>query len=267
MINTSSGITQSWQGLYPLTSDTIQALFNSEIAGVGVDHFLAEADCSRLVQTLRSLGLKQYTYHFDQTEAPPAAHLFETHYLYENQTPQDYFPQAEQSFLLYKQLVDQSGVDPVHILMDTLQQVTGRSVEVAQQEGNRYFFAIARELNHSVLLHADYAPFIPRHWSISQVVAELAWNIYLTDPGEGGDCVVYDRFWQLEDDQHIIGSTYGYDPVVVSHCPSSQFKPKPGRLVLFNCRNFHAVEAASQPRVAIGGHIGLMPDGTLIFWS
>jgi hypothetical protein len=124
-----------------------------------------------------------------------------------------------------------------------------------------------RELNNSVLLHTDYAPALPPHWSISEIKSELAWNIYLTDPGEGGECRVYNCPWQPEYDHHLIGETYAYDPMVVEDAPLVALKPMVGRLIIFNSRNLHDVTAASQSRVAIGGHFGAHSNGNVICWA
>lgn len=129
-----------------------------------------------------------------------------------------------------------------------------------------YSYVIARELNHSVLIHADFANFISPTWAISKIIAQYAWNIYLTDPGEGGETTVYNRPREKEDDKHILKNTYGYDPELVKNVELVKFKPQVGTLMLFNSRNFHAVEKCSKPRLTMGGHAGLPPNNEVLMW-
>jgi hypothetical protein len=117
-----------WNPEHELNAIQFQALLDNEIAGIVVDNFLEPLDCLRLVSTLRDFGLKTYEYDFDDTGVPPAAHLFEPHYLYELKSPGEYWPKVEESYALYDQLVEQAGIDPVRKLMATLGDKTGRSV-------------------------------------------------------------------------------------------------------------------------------------------
>jgi hypothetical protein len=241
-------------------------LFHNRCAYVALEDFLTSAECQAAVKVLRDMGLKQYDYNFNVDEAPPAAHLFTTHYLFEPKQPSDYFPVAAEAIKQYEQLVGKAGFNPVKKIMELLQQQLQKSVAVAEQEGQQYSYVIARELNHSVLLHADYAHFIPEYWSISKVIAQYAWNIYLTDPGEGGETVVYNRPWEKADDQYILHDTYGYDKKLVANAECITFRPTPGTLMFFNSRNFHEVAKCTKPRLTMGGHIGLTENDEVIFW-
>jgi hypothetical protein len=141
-----------------------------------------------------------------------------------------------------------------------------KPVTIAEQNGDKYSYVIARELNNSALLHADYAHAIADYWSISNVIAQYAWNIYLSDPGVGGETLVYNKPWEKEHDQYIIGDTYGYDHKVVAGAECLTFQPKPGTLMFFNSRNFHEVTQSTQSRLTIGGHVGLTKNGEIILW-
>jgi hypothetical protein len=256
-----------WESADELNPNNFQALLDNKIAGIKVDNLLSAEECFRLIPVLRDFGLRLYEYEFEAEGLPPAAHLFEPHYLYELKSPEEYWPHALQSYALYDQLVQCAEVDPVRRLMEILRRAASRTVEIAQQDGHKYFFTIVRELNHSVLLHTDYAPAIPPYWSISQITSELAWNIYLTDPGEGGECRVYNCPWMPEHDRFLVGDSYAYDPVVVKDSSLMTFKPAVGQLVIFNSRNLHEVAAASQSRLSIGGHFGACLDGSVICWA
>jgi len=95
---------------------------------------------------------------------------------------------------------------------------------------------------------------------------QYAWNIYLSDPGEGGECVVYNKPWEKADDQYIKGATYGYDHEVVKGAESIKIKPEPGMLLLFNSRNFHEVLKSTKPRLSLGGHVGRLTPSEYQLW-
>lgn len=249
-----------------LDKQSFYDLFANKIPYIAIDNFIAAEQCQRLIQAIRNLGLEQYDYNFEINDAPPANHLFETHYLYEQKTPEEYFPKALESIQQYQSLCKQIHFDPILQLQNWMRDHCQQAVTIAQQNQDFYSYVIIRELNNSALLHADFANFIPDYWSISKVVAQYAWNIYLTDPGVGGECVVYNRPWQRIDDQHIVKDTYGYDHCVVKNCDSVLIKPNAGKLVLFNSRNFHEVHKSERSRLSIGGHIGLLPNNEIIMW-
>ncbi len=139
-------------------------------------------------------------------------------------------------------------------------------VSIAEYKNQSYTYAIVRALKRAVFIHADFANFLADCWSINKITAELAWNVYLTNPGKGGECVVYNRPWERVDDAHMIPGTYGYYPKVVEGCESINIPITPGKLLFFNSRNFHKVNESENLRLSFGGHIGLMPDKEMLMW-
>lgn len=252
----------------PANEENFLALFENQCAYIEIDNFLTPAECENIVQQLRLLGLHQYDYNFATHEAPPAAHLFATHYLYEGKSLEEYLTDAEKSYKIYNNLIKQTGCDPVKKMLTRLSEIMKRPVEVAQEKNQSYFHCIARELNHSVLLHPDFAPYQAPDRIISQISSQFAWNIYLTDPKEGGVTTVYNRPWLgPADDKLYMTNTYGYAKEAVAGAEFAQFTVSPGKLVFFNSRNYHEVTATKEPRVSIGGHLGLTFDGRVIAWS
>lgn len=252
-----------------LDSDVLQGLlhlFENKYAFLEVQDFVSEEECQELLQGLQDLGFQQYRYNFDLDKAPPATHVFTQHYFYESQPEKEgaeaYFLEAAKSNQLYHDFVSKSKCDPAAMVFALLQEYLGIPVQIAEQNGQQYSYVIARELSNSALLHADFANFIPHYWSISNIKAEYAWNVYLTDPGEGGELISYNKQWEKTDDAFIIQDTYGYDHKVIEGAEVAHLKPKPRSLVLFNSRNFHEVNASTKPRVGIGGHLGLTPDNS-----
>ncbi len=241
-------------------------LFDNTIPYIQIDDFLTPAESAKLCEVIASKGLGQYQYNFDLSDAPVAHHLFETHYLYENKTPEEYFPVAEKSIQEYAAFCQQAGFDPVKKMMAFFENQIQKPVHIATQMEKQYTYVMIRELKNSALLHADFAQFVPSYWSISNMIAQYAWNIYLTDPGEGGECIVYNKPWEKEDDQYLIKDTYGYDPIIVKDKEFAEISIKANSLVFFNSRNFHKVNSSKNTRLSVGGHVGLTNKGEVLVW-
>lgn len=250
----------------PVNKQGFLDLFANQVAYIAVDNFLTTAECQALSNVLIGMGLQQYNYNFAVDTAPPAAHVFETHYLYEQKTPTEYFTAAAHSITAYQQLCTTAQLDPVNKMSAFLAMHLQQAIKIAEQDGQLYSYAIARELRNSALMHADFAGFIPNYWSISEVIAQYAWNIYLSHPGTGGECIVHNKLWEKADDAYLLGNTYGYDHALVAGKAQAIIPVQPGRLVFFNSRNFHEVKASSEPRLSIGGHVGLTKNNEIVLW-
>lgn len=261
-------LTERWERIEgePLRDDFV-ALFANDIAYIKIADFVDAGERARVVEALLRRGLRPYEFDFDSANVPEASHLFEVHYLHEQRDPTEYFPRAAESRAEYRRLCAEVGFDPAQRVFDRIGKAMETPVEIARQGPNEYNHVIARDLAASSLLHADFGPMIPARWSISAVVAQYAWNLYLTDPVRGGECVLYHRFWQREDDEHLIPGSYSHDERLVADAQRVVIDVRPGDLMLFNCRNYHAVRPAAAPRITLGGHIGRTPDQRLIAWG
>ena len=240
-------------------------LFDDKFSCILIKDFLNEAECRDVCKAIEGIGLHLYDYQTD-AEVPKARHIFDTHYLYEEKSPEEYFSKAKKTNDLYGKFCLDIGFDPTLKVRNYLKDQLKRDVSIAQQDDQLYTHTIVRELKSSALLHADYARFVPPYWSISNMISQYAWNIYLTDPEHGGECVVYNKLWQQEDDKYIMSDTYGYDPNVVTGKDFTEIKIKPGQLLFFNSRNFHEVKASSDLRLSMGGHIGLNENNEILMW-
>lgn len=247
------------------SAQSVADLFDNRFAAIRVRNFLTPQQNQKIVDGIRTRGLITYNYQH-ATDVPQAQHLFDTHYLYEEKTPEEYFPAAAQIIANYRLFCEEIGFDPALLFADYIQRLTGNPVRIAEQDGNLYTYAIVRELQNSALLHADYAHFLDDKWSLSQIVKQFAWNIYLTDPQEGGEVVVYNHPWNRKDDEWQIGQTYGYSREVVQGAERCAIQVHPAELVIFNSRNFHEVTASTHMRLSIGGHLGVDAQGHMWLW-
>lgn len=256
----------NWPVCDELNHQNIADLFENKIAAIVVKNFLDTPSCQKWSAALKEFGLAQYDYNFDLDDAPPAAHLMTTHYLFEtDEFPIDYAKNAEDSWHIYNQLSQKTDCDVLKKLDENF-LLHGWQLQTPKEWGQNYSRIMARNLKYGALLHADFAPFVPGTWAIKNIDAEFAWNIHIDCPEQGGHCLVYNRPWNLEDDKHISGHTYGYDRVVVENCDFVSLKPEVGHLIIFNSRNFHQVISAPHDRLTLGGHMGRTQNNICLSW-
>jgi len=249
-----------------LIPQNFHELFQNQFSALIIPNFLTPEECQRAATEIQALGLGKPDYAFDPDNVPPSRKLFDSHYLYEQKTPDEYFPKAVAATEIYHAYCKKLGFNPALRVRDYLSTQLEKPVNIAEQEGKRYTYAMVRELSTSALLHLDFAKFIPSYWSISNTVAECAWNIYLTDPGVGGECVVYNRPGEPEDDAYLIPDSYAHDRKLVEGCEYAEIPVQTGQLVIFNCRNYHEVRSSENLRLTIGGHIGMDPHQEFSMW-
>ena len=208
-------------------------LFFDKCAAISVKDFLNSGELEMVANAVKKFGLDYYDYRFDDDDVPKAKHIFDTHYLYEEKKPEEYFPKAKKNNEEYRRFAQAVGFDPALRVAEYMSELIHNPVTIAKQDGNEYTYAMVRELSSSALLHADYAKFIPDYWHIHNIQAEYAWNIYITDPGEGGETKIYNKLWEKEDDKHVLGETYGYHDDVVKGTKKVSIKPKAGAVDFF----------------------------------
>jgi hypothetical protein len=246
-----------------LTHEALQALLDNEVGVVTISDFFDEKQRDESYanmlespewsvyegSTLGRLGITQYE-HFGQKdaylEAAPAAMTARTSVL-------DPLP------------------DPLDVVIDTFGAAWPGEAGVAEEDdGRRYFAGITRrDGGDGILIHSDWGPRDGPDWTIGQISHQLAWNLFLSAPGGGGELIVYDYPWEPKLEEHATYRAYDYDPKLFESCRRAEVAPEPGMLMVFNSRNAHAVAASptAKPRVAIGSFIGVTPDGDLAFWS
>lgn len=254
-----------WKSSYieKLTNNSLNMVFNNEIPAIVVKDFFPLDSCKKLLMFLEEKNLiESYDYNFDKEDAPEALHYMTTHYLFEEDTNSNkYFIEAQDSIKKYQEICLSLSIDPMDKISEAFQKAEFQFTP-ARQENQNYSQCMIRSLKEGALLHADFAPFLKQDWTIKNITQELAWNIFVTTPLDGGECCVYNRPWQKEDDKFIKAGTYGYDKVVVKNAESYNYKPSAGDLVIFNSRNFHEVVPSSGniDRITIGGHFGRHAD-------
>lgn len=128
---------------------------------------------------------------------------------------------------------------------------------------------IVREINAGLQVHFDDAvrEYAGRLLD-AEVVAQLAFNIYVRVPPVGGETVLWRRRWQPSDEDLRIPGGYGYHESVADGAQSLTLRPELGEGFLFDPRHYHTVRPATDGRrISIGCFVGLTDDGRLALWS
>lgn len=157
--------------------------------------------------------------------------------------------------------------DPVRICIDAFRHVWPRPVRIATQHGRDLFAGMVREINGGAHVHYDdVVREFPHGVFDTEVVAQLAFNLYLSMPKTGGETIIWRRRWHPADEEHRNG--YGYSRALVSQCQSIAVKPRIGDGLLFDPRNYHAVAPGEgERRIAVAFFVALSAQGELLIWS
>jgi len=144
-----------------------------------------------------------------------------------------------------------------------------RQVEVGRHAGRRMGAGVAREPNNGFQVHFDDAiGEFDGILLVANLVAQFAFNLYLSVPRAGGETVVWRHRWQPADEALRLPNSYGYSELVVDAAESFELKPAVGEGLLFDPRNYHAVRPSLDARrVALGFSIGLTDTGDLLAWG
>ncbi|MFF8994068.1 proline hydroxylase [Streptomyces sp. NPDC014983] len=157
--------------------------------------------------------------------------------------------------------------DPIAISLARLGTAWGAAVSPATIGGRPVFGGTLREINAGALIHYDdINREFPGGLFDQDVVAQLAFNVWVSAPTDGGATTVWRHRWEPADELHR--EAYGYQSEAVRDYQSVSLTPELGDGLLFNPANFHAVEPApAGRRVAFAFFLAITTTGQLIAWS
>uniref|UniRef100_UPI001C2FE072 proline hydroxylase n=1 Tax=Streptomyces sp. TRM64462 TaxID=2741726 RepID=UPI001C2FE072 len=158
--------------------------------------------------------------------------------------------------------------DPLAVAFERLGTAWGAPVEPATIGGRAVFGGTLREANAGMLMHYDDVNReFPDGLFDQDVVAQLAFNLYVSVPAAGGATSVWRRRWEPGDEGHR--EAYGFLPSAVEGHQRVDLPPHVGDALLINPVHFHAVAAGTGPgrRIAFAFFLGLTTKGRLVVWS
>ena len=250
-----------------LTVSLLMDLFSDKIAAIRVPNFISTELCEIAVQGIQSYGIGYYK---DVYPKIGKIGITQNEHKGNLSDKEAYFAKVAQADALRKQVFKESG-DLLLDIINTIEASWPAKVEIACEEdlGKQYFAGLVRVINKA-LVHFDWAPKDAIGWSVSQITAQLAWNLFLQIGDQGGCTRVYHKQWQAIDEGYHIAGSYAYDAAVVHESEYIEIAPRQGEFVLFNSRNFHEVDAniSTRERITLSSFIGLSQvTNELLFWS
>lgn len=159
--------------------------------------------------------------------------------------------------------------DPFQMCRDELGANWPNTVSIGRRSGREMASGVAREPNSGFIVHFDDAQReFAGNLLDANLVAQFAFNLYLSVPECGGETVIWRHRWNPADERFRRPGSYGYDEEVVSGAESFELKPAVGEALLFNPRFFHAVRPSQNARrIALGFSLGLSDTGDLLAWG
>ena len=159
--------------------------------------------------------------------------------------------------------------DPFELCRKALEADWPNPVKVGTWNGRELGAGVVREPNNGFIVHFDDASREFRGKVLdANIIAQFAFNLYISVPEKGGETVVWRHRWQPADETFRRPHSYGYDDEVVGKTESFEMKPAVGQALLFNPSYFHAVRPSQDSRrIALGFSVGLSDIGELLAWG
>lgn len=162
-------------------------------------------------------------------------------------------------------------LSPVDLLRCTLDEVWPAGAKLETLYGRKMYVGLSRVVEPGVpmLAHHDiFAKDAPDSFEARSLRAQLAANVYLSMPSEGGALQIWDTEISAEEFDIMRGGSYGIDPALLGK-PAVEVKPEAGDLLLFNSNCMHAVSPSlDATRLSLSCFVGYRGSASpLSFWS
>ncbi len=246
--------------------DHIAGLAAGRYAAIQVADFLPAQTCSEILAALRRVPFDAY----DTKRVDPPVFRFGvgvSDHRVAGQLGETYWPALDSSREAWARL--RLDYDPFALCRDNLGRDWPGPVRVGRCADRELGPGVAREPNQGFQVHFDDSirefdgKLVDAH-----LVAQFAFNLYLSVPEEGGQTVVWRHRWAPGDESYRLPASYGYHRDVVGDAESFVLQPSVGQALLFDPRNFHAVlPSAGARRIALGFAVGLTDSGELHVWG
>ncbi|MER5210245.1 proline hydroxylase [Streptomyces sp. NPDC002838] len=235
-------------------------------AAVRVPEFVPRAVCEEILHALESAPFDSYG---RQRVQPPVMRfgVGVSDHRAKGAVADEYWPAVEAGRRAWQGL----GLpyDPFEKCREALAVDWPGTVAVGRRGGREMAPGVAREPNDGFQVHFDDAlREFEGDLLDAPLVAQFAFNLYLSVPEVGGETVIWRHRWHPRDEAFRLPRSYGYAEAVVSDAESVEIKPAVAEALLLDPRNFHAVRAGrGARRIALGFSMGLTATGELLTWG
>ncbi|VVO18556.1 2OG-Fe(II) oxygenase [Pseudomonas fluorescens] len=249
-----------------LDETCIKKLVHEEVLAIRLKGFLPKPQALRIGDKILAPGFEGYL------NAPSIGRIGMAFYEAQNQPLliEDYFHCAASNIaeLRARCAPYASPIDTLRCMLDECWPVGAHLENIY---GRKMYVGLSRVVNPGVcfLAHHDiFAKDAPDSLQAHSLEAQLACNVYLNMPPEGGalqiwkDDISADRFDEMR------GDSYGIDPALLGP-PSLEIRPEPGDFIMFNSRRMHSVTpGVSDPRLSLSFFVGYRGNTSpLTYWS
>ena len=92
--------------------------------------------------------------------------------------------------------------------------------------------------------------------------------LHLQTCESGGELVIYDKFWNTNDER-FRNKEFGYADDIVNHAHMSKIVARQGDLVIINPNKYHSVNIVKGKikRITLGFFFGQEPESNFYAWS
>ncbi|MFI5799300.1 proline hydroxylase [Streptomyces sp. NPDC051677] len=248
------------------TRERLADLAAGRCAALRVPDVLPAASCAEILRALESSPFEAYG---RQRVQPPVMRfgVGVSDHRESGAIARSYWPAVAASRAAW----DRLGLpyDPFALCREALGADWPGGVSVGRRNGRELAPGVAREPNNGFQVHFDEALREFREDLLdAPLVAQFAFNLYLSVPDSGGETVLWRHRWHPADEAHRLPGSYGYAETVVAGAESVEITPTVGEALLLDPRNFHAVRPSSGARrIALGFSMGLSVTGELLTWG
>lgn len=245
-----------------LTVGMIEQLFEDRIGAVVVPDFVPMWSCQETMVWLSGIEMGRYDSERYESDAYRLGPTLNEHRAGGCLSP-DYWATAEAVRDMWALRSSPSSIR--RIVADRLASLAG-VVRPATTGGRELFWGIIREISKGTLIHwDDVRREFPPLFLDDPPVEQLALNIFLSVPENGGETLIWRHRWHERDERHRIG--FGYrDDVVGSEVPL-RVTPRAGDGVIFDSRRYHGVRTGrGGRRIAFATFLGT-GDDRITLWS
>ncbi|MDA1362153.1 proline hydroxylase [Glycomyces luteolus] len=233
---------------------------------VKVPGFISQSECDDLLKSLTQAEFESY----GAERVYPQVMRFGiavSDFRKANRLSDGYWDALDASGEIWQQLG--MAYDPFAVCRERLGADLPAPVEVGTAGGRAFNPGVFREPNGGFQVHFDDArrefdgDLVDAH-----LVAQFAFNLYLSVPSLGGETVMWRHLWEPADEEYRLPNSYGYAEDVVREAESVETKPVSCEVLLLNPRYFHAVRPSrGARRISLGFSVGLTDTGQLLTWG